>query len=155
MKRIKTFILAFALLFVANVGISQFVTGEFNEVAEYCHVDIVGPDHILHRDYTEEITITKDSMIIKLDNNDNLTFLLGDFMYLPNVPARVIRRMVNVEHPEDQLLGMYVADELVSIRNVNTGVIVSFYLKNICDKMVKKGDGKWLTEQTKKDKQTD
>jgi len=151
----KRLLYILALLFVVNTATAQFPTGSFNEVVEYCHIDIMDADVLMHRDYSNKITITKDSMKIELDYDQELNFVLGDFIYLPNGEARAVRRITNIEKPEQPLMGMYLQDKLVSIRHAESGNTIWFYLKNVCDEMPKlDGDG-WFIEKPERNRQTD
>ena len=147
MKRLSKLLYVLTLLFVVNTATAQFITGDFNEVVEYCHIDIIDNVGIMHRDYKNEIAITKDSMNIKLDNDDELNFVLGGFVYIPEGEARAIRYITNTEHPEDKLMGMYIKDQALSIRSLDTGGTIWFYLKDVCNNMEKLPNGGWFLEE--------
>lgn len=125
---------------------AQFPSKEGVDSVEYCHIDIVDEEGIMHRNFSEEIVISKDSMIVNLEGEDKFIFLLGEYVYISGAKLESIRKVVNIEKPKDRLMALYVNNEVVSVKNVDTNGTVYFYIGKNCETAQELIDEGWYFE---------
>lgn len=102
--------------------------GEYKEVLNYCHIDIANAGDTVHIDYGDRILIGEDIMKIHLNNDEFMTFELGDFVY----DSKLIRKVTDIENPDRDLQAMLVINLGLALRNKRNGVMVIFYLGDNC-----------------------